>query len=327
VKREAAGTVAIAVVCVFAVVFAAATLDDAEPAPGAGVGSGGGSGVGSSDVSGSIDLQGQNRSGIFDLGEEGRLFPEERCVKPLQSPLISWGALLGLLAVGGFVYHRDGALPAFAVVTVLLMPMVGVKLLLSACPEDIDAENGVPEPLSNQSGAGGGTGSPSGGSQLVPVDVPVFVYVLVGAGLLMLITFVIGTKEDVVINRVPDVFTRQGSEVADEEDVNTGALGRAAGRAADRIETGTGADNEVYRAWVEMTRHLDVDHPESSTAAEFAAAAVDAGLDPDDVDELTRQFEAVRYGGDEPTTERERRAIEALRRIEAEYADDGGAGT
>ncbi|MFD1597698.1 DUF4129 domain-containing protein [Halobellus rarus] len=78
----------------------------------------------------------------------------------------------------------------------------------------------------------------------------------------------------------------------------------------------------MYRAWVEMTAHLDLDRPQSSTPGEFAAAAVDAGMDPDDVDELTRLFEAVRYGDERVTDARADRAVAALRRIESAYAGD-----
>ncbi|APX96476.1 DUF4129 domain-containing protein [Natronorubrum daqingense] len=100
------------------------------------------------------------------------------------------------------------------------------------------------------------------------------------------------------------------------------AVGTAAGVAADRLESADEFDNEVYRAWREMTEFLEVDRPASSTPREFARAATDAGLDRDDVDELTRLFEDVRYGGEATTQTRERRAIEVLRRIEAEYADE-----
>ncbi|OYR45710.1 MULTISPECIES: DUF4129 domain-containing protein, partial [unclassified Halorubrum] len=62
--------------------------------------------------------------------------------------------------------------------------------------------------------------------------------------------------------------------------------------------------------------------PASSTPAEFAAAAVDAGVDAEPVGDLTAVFERVRYGGEEATEERERRAAEALRRIEERH---GGA--
>jgi hypothetical protein len=44
-------------------------------------------------------------------------------------------------------------------------------------------------------------------------------------------------------------------------------------------------------------------------------------MDRGDVAELTRLFETIRYGGATPTEERERRAVEALRRIESTYAE------
>jgi hypothetical protein len=71
-----------------------------------------------------------------------------------------------------------------------------------------------------------------------------------------------------------------------------------------------------------MTRTLRVDRPATSTPAEFADAAVDAGMDPDDVSELTELFEAVRYGAEQPTEDHTRRAKKALRRIERTYGGD-----
>ena len=107
-----------------------------------------------------------------------------------------------------------------------------------------------------------------------------------------------------------------------EPSEDAAAVGRAAGRAADRIETTDDFDNEIYRAWREMTDLLEVPRPESSTPGEFAAAAVAAGMDADDVDELTRLFEDVRYGGEAPTGSMQRRALTILRRIEATYVPD-----
>lgn len=99
------------------------------------------------------------------------------------------------------------------------------------------------------------------------------------------------------------------------------AVGRAAGDAADRIEGATSVENEVYRAWRRMTDALEVDSPETTSPAGFAEAAVDAGMDPGDVSALTDLFERVRYGGAEPTPEREREAIATLRRIEDAYGE------
>lgn len=114
----------------------------------------------------------------------------------------------------------------------------------------------------------------------------------------------------------------------DDEDQESSAeaigVGRAARRAADRIETTAEVENEIYRAWGEMTDLLDVPKPDSSTPGEFAAAGVGAGMAPRHVEELTRLFEDVRYGGDEPTEPMEERAVAVLRRIEAAYDPDGG---
>lgn len=102
-------------------------------------------------------------------------------------------------------------------------------------------------------------------------------------------------------------------------------LARIAGTTADRLAPGPAGDgeleNEVYRAWREMTDALDVDSPETATPGEFAAAAIEAGLDPRDVNDLTALFETVRYGDRPATTDRERRAIETLRRIERQYGE------
>lgn len=108
-----------------------------------------------------------------------------------------------------------------------------------------------------------------------------------------------------------------------EDDPDLAAMGRAAGRAADRIEAEGDLHNEVYRAWYEMTRHLSVPAPETTTSGEFADRAVAAGMDDGDVSRLTRLFEEVRYGGASPA-DRERRAVETLRRIEEAYGDGDG---
>ncbi|MFB6296856.1 MAG: DUF4129 domain-containing protein [Halobacteriales archaeon] len=101
-----------------------------------------------------------------------------------------------------------------------------------------------------------------------------------------------------------------------------GSIGRAAGEAADRIDADAAVDNEIYRAWVEMTDLLDVEHPDTSTPEDFADAAVDAGMRPADVEELTDLFRTVRYGPEGATPGREQRAVEALRRIESTYAPE-----
>ena len=114
------------------------------------------------------------------------------------------------------------------------------------------------------------------------------------------------------------------AETGEPEDRNAlAAVGAAAGEAADRIENAADVDNEVYRAWRDMTDHVDVPDPETSTPREFATAARDAGMDAGHVDALTDLFREVRYGGAEATTDREERAVAALRAIEDRYAEAG----
>lgn len=130
------------------------------------------------------------------------------------------------------------------------------------------------------------------------------------------------------------LFTRspaaaEDSQPRDEEPDVRGdtpaAVGEAAGEAATKIANADDADleNQIYRAWLEMIELLPVEASRSTTPREFAAAAVDAGLDRDDVEELTELFESVRYGAAETTADREERAVQTLRRFESTYAPDG----
>lgn len=86
-------------------------------------------------------------------------------------------------------------------------------------------------------------------------------------------------------------------------------------------------DSEVERAWLNLVRRVDADRPETRTPGEWAARAVDSGLDADAVATLTRAFESVRYGGGEETEERRRRVRRALDRLDARYGTDGGERT
>lgn len=72
---------------------------------------------------------------------------------------------------------------------------------------------------------------------------------------------------------------------------------------------------EVDRAWLAMVRRLDVDRPWARTPAEFAAAAADAGMDSQAVEQVTAAFRDVRYGGAAVTDECRERARSALSRL------------
>lgn len=91
-----------------------------------------------------------------------------------------------------------------------------------------------------------------------------------------------------------------------------------AGAPPDRGWSAEAPDDEVHRAWLSMVRRLDLSQPESRTPVECARAAVEAGMDPEAVETLTRVFEEVRYGDRPVTEERRERAREGLRQLGGE---------
>lgn len=74
--------------------------------------------------------------------------------------------------------------------------------------------------------------------------------------------------------------------------------------------------NDIHGAWVAMVERTNIDRPWTRTPAECARAAVDAGLDSEAVDTLTRLFEEVRYGDAPPDDERRRLAREWRQRLD-----------
>jgi multisubunit Na+/H+ antiporter MnhC subunit len=293
VDRPSAESVLLAAIAVVAIAAAAATLPSAT-SPGGGPG--GGFSGGSRADGGALPTPAPGPDPVLDFS----------FLRPILTALFAI-ALVALL-VYAFLYRRE----AFRVLVGLAVIVALLALLASFAPSarlSGMAGSGLPLPFGEASG-GGGEGSPS--SQ------PLILLLVVG----------------VVALGVVAVLVRSGARGEDEpppgEDPGTeevAAVARAAGRAADRIESTDDLDNEIYRAWREMTDLLDVDRPESTSPGEFAAAATGAGMAPDDVGELTRLFEDVRYGGEEPTDRDEHRALAILRRVEATYAAGEGTGT
>ncbi|MFB6154504.1 MAG: DUF4129 domain-containing protein [Haloferacaceae archaeon] len=317
-NRNAALTVALAALAVLALALAAATLDSAVVTEG-----GGRVGLGPND---SPNVGGSNERNASGLDAEplgGRLYFDTVCYPVLKEPWVVGLLLLGFALVAAAGYRSTNSwLPAAALVVALGIPTVMLYSILTACGTADSTEMGL-APLGGNGTSflpqgGGGSGGLGGGSA-VSTPTSIFGVLLVVALIGAVVLLFVSTGDDE--SPPEDVGTPEPNDVARQE-----AIGAVAGQAADRIEETDDLDNEVYRAWVEMTRHLDVPNPEASTPSEFATAAVDAGMAREDVDDLTAVFEEVRYGGAAPTAERERRAVEALRRIESEYATDGDAG-
>lgn len=312
--RDTVRPVALALLAVVAIGLAAATLDSAVVTD-----SSGGFGFGAPDSEVGSETGAEPS---FELGDSGNATGGLPMNLPCYPVLDTWwaiAAILGAFGLGAAVaYRRLGGLGVIAYVGPVGIPLLFVHAILTACSPPVGE---IRESLFEQGNVSvlpeGGSGAPGSGTGTTLTDPSVLLMVGLGIALVAAVAllFVSSSGDD------PDA-----DEPVPEPDptADVAAVGRAAGDAADRIESTTDVDNEVYRAWREMTDHLDVRNPESSTPSEFAAAAVEAGLDREDVSELTSLFEAVRYGGESPTEERERRAIEALRRIEREYAEGEG---
>ncbi|RKD94947.1 DUF4129 domain-containing protein [Halopiger aswanensis] len=221
-------------------------------------------------------------------------------------------------------YRRDAVKMIAVVLAVCLVGALLFAVLFQGFSPELDSQP-VEEPATvNNSSGGGDFGSGEGETDSFSTGPLLFVLSVITAIFVggLLVSRRGGNSE----SDAPPVVENE----PDESGTDAAAVGSAAGRAADRIDgAATDVDNEIYRAWKEMTDLLEVDRPDSSTPREFATAAVEAGIDREYVDELTRLFEDVRYGDAETTPEMETRAVDVLRRIEDEYASgdertDGG---
>jgi hypothetical protein len=312
VTRDTGQVVVVALVCILALGLTAATIDSTvETRQGSGDGFGdirNQTGDPSEEIERSPPGDGFTANGSVS----GAAFDLEPCTPFFGSLEFLVLAFAGTVAAAWLVGRRYGGARDPTVMAVVFLAFLPVLIIAVALFSTCGASPlpGNPRPAPNVS-AGDGGGEGGAASLLTSPSVVGLVFGLLAV--VLIIGFVaLGSGR-------PD---GAGEEAPPEED-SLEAIGDAAGRAAERIEADADVDNEVYDAWKEMTTYLEVDQPASSTPGEFAAAAVDAGMTREDVDELTRLFEEVRYGGADPA-DREQRAVAALRRIEAAYGGDGG---
>jgi len=319
VNRDALRPVALALLAVLAVALVSATVADvAEPTGGSGGGDGGGSPGGAGGGGFAPDNSSEGRP-VSLLG--GEASNGQVCVQELDDPWVRLGLIAAFSLLFVAAWHRTDAVAATVLVGAIGFPLGLLYVVLSCTgPDSETPDQAAPGADAAREGTGSGGG---GGVPETVFNAPLWLVVLVGA-VAVAVTLVTVTRAGGVRELVGGEST-EDETAGDTADV--AAVGRVAGRAADRIETGTDADNEVFRAWASMTEHLAVDRPESSTPREFADAAVEAGFDRADVTELTDLFAAVRYGGEDPTDDREQRAVAALRRIEAASEASSGDGT
>ena len=225
----------------------------------------------------------------------------------------------------GFLDDFQASFRLVLILLVLLAVLFSVVYLLDVFGVDgfVEELPGVEEPVADDSSNAFGLEDDDASDAVAPaaehVTIPRSALMLIGVVAVLLLGAVaslLAPSRD-----RPVSADEHGTHETTGDDV-VEALGIAAGTAADRIEHHDAWENQIYRAWFEMTGLLDVDAPETKTPGDFADAAIEAGLRAEDVEALTSLFEAVRYGGYEPTTEREARAIETFRTIERRYAPE-----
>jgi hypothetical protein len=314
--RENLRPVVVALLCVLAIGLAAATLTSpVDPGD-----SGDGTAVTGSDdgSTGTPDIESVGEAGIQNsTGQSGGGINFDYCWKPVEGQPVWLVALAGILAAGmavTIVYDRYAGLLA---AVIALWPVLILTLVLTAgCQTPAPTEEAV-RGAANATGDAVSAAPGTGDDRTFTSPVSLIALLLVVATLGVVTAMFLrngGTDTDPAVE-----------QSADEAETRA-RIGSVAGETADRIEGDATLENEVYRAWAEMAEPLPVEQPETSTPAEFADAAIDAGISPDDVRELTDIFESVRYGTADPTAEREQRAVDALRRIERNYsAGDAGS--
>lgn len=297
--HDAIRTAVLALLSILAIALAAATLDSTLFTGGSGEGSGG--------------VGGGSEGALPIPAERGTTGPGETVRIPYVEELVLVLAVLATIAVLYYLYHnwREALWMVLGVIALVVGGYLLVVLFSTAGFELPFDGGGAPNGSLFGGGGGGGSGG-SGGDDATTTLPSLMLLVVLGLALAGAIVATV---------RSGSSSTEEVSD-SSERSPETAAVGRAAGRAAERIEDADTVDNEVYRAWREMTSLLEVSDPESATPGEFASAAVDAGMDRDDVVELTRLFEDVRYGESEPSADHERRAVEIFRRIEKRYAEE-----
>lgn len=296
--RESTRAGVLASLAVLAVALAAATLDSTVVPEGP-------------QGSGPDGVGGEGSGGLLPVPRSGPS-PAETVQVPFLSELLMVLTVVVALAVIVYAFvHWRRTVAVLVTVTVLIL--LAFLLFQFLSPPPMPGRPSSLEPGNGSIFGGGGGGEPAETNRPSPPST-VLLFVL-GLALLGAVVALVRTRT-----------TAEEEEATDEGSIDGGAeaaaLGRAAGRAADRLEAETEGVNEVYRTWREMTELLDVEDPRTSTPGEFADAAVEAGLGREDVAELTRLFEDVRYGETQPSDEHERQAIAVFRRIEDRYAGE-----
>lgn len=77
-------------------------------------------------------------------------------------------------------------------------------------------------------------------------------------------------------------------------------------------------ENVIYQAWWEMVQKADVSQASTKSPDEVSSIAIESGLDPKTVTELTRLFQIVRYSESPVTTDTEHQARDLLDQVRSQ---------
>lgn len=209
-------------------------------------------------------------------------------------------------------------LAAYAAVFVAIMAIIAENVTLSPFSPNESAGVSAGNLSGTPTEAGDGFGEGGNDPLVLPIEHSALIaFVAAVVGVVTLYAW----RSDTVRS----VLALRDDAEDDDPDVDLDEVREVAGEAADRVDaaaTATVADNAIYTTWSEMVALLDVSDPQSGTPRQFARAATEAGMDPDDVTVLTRAFEDVRYGDAELSEDRREQVAAAFRRIETAHDDD-----
>lgn len=298
----------IGIICVVAIVLAAATLTTAVDVNG---GLGSGDGVGGdigNDNGGGSDSDPDDRAG----GAAGEPLFGDLCVEVTLHPLVTIAVFGGLLAVGLLLWIKTGLLAATAITALIAVPVLLIMALLTAGCADVTPAEETADSVGDAISSLGGNEGLSGNGDGFGVDVTLPTIVLVvglllgGAALLLAVrTSSLSSEEDDDLD--PADPTELGFSSTDERSL------------VDPLDEELDPDNPVYQAWAEMAQAVAPDSATPMTPSDYAQVAIDDGLDQESVLELTHQFQVVRYGTATVTEQRKNAATDALQQLAEQH--------
>lgn len=226
--------------------------------------------------------------------------------------MLGLGPLVGILwaaylyATGGLEGLKRVIEETWDSILAMAIVLLGAYVVLWVGPGEFIFGN-APQPSPPDPGGGG--------ADVIPDSTSVVPMILV-AGFFLLVGILAVFHWRFFMNRGDDVETESDGSW-EPEPVGDPTKSYASSAVTEE----EGPDNAVYRAWYRLARRAGVAHDRSRTPGEVADAAIEEGLQRDDVRTITNVFSEVRYGHQPVTEERERRAESALQSIEGSGGD------